>query len=147
MYVNSHKCSSISHLICASLSQGQVGHWYPAYGGLAHRRKAAVWKLQGPLQTWIRPGAAWNHLWHQQHWEGVCVCVCASVYLSVCAWVYDEPVGFIRVWILIGLLILKGSLLLSQDAAEYMKYVFKTTEILSSKLNASVVISTQNILC
>ena len=100
--------------LCISLSQGQVGHWHPASRGLAHQREATVWKLQSPVQTWIRPGAAWNHLWHRQHWEGACMCVCAPAYLSVCAWVYDKLVGFIRVWISVGLLILNGSILLSR---------------------------------
>lgn len=44
------------------LSTGSVDYWRPTRWWLAQRRKARLPKLQGPLQTWIGPRAARNHL-------------------------------------------------------------------------------------
>lgn len=111
MKAHPDNCSSISHLICASLSL--KAKW------VTDTRPPEDWPTKGKLRfenykVRYRPGL--DLVLH-----GITcdigstekVRVCVPVYLSVCAWVYDEPVGFIGVWILIGLLILNGSILLS----------------------------------
>lgn len=59
------------------------------------------------------------------------VCVYVSVYLSVCAYVYNKPVGFINAGILIRLL--NRSIVLYRCAAKYIKCVFKTELELDTK--------------